>query len=119
MKLKMMPDEVFLGGAVTDGIRQPYTAASTEELDLTRNETPNQMMPLLLSTTGRWLWNPAGMRVSFQKGEIQCTKAQRWGSVAAGCGKVIWTLCSIASRRMKSNWTIDCLRLQFITPGSN
>lgn len=24
MKLKMMPDEVFLGGAVTDGIRQPY-----------------------------------------------------------------------------------------------
>ena len=36
MKLKMMPDEVFLGGAVTDGIRQPYTAASTEELDLPR-----------------------------------------------------------------------------------
>ena len=84
MKLKMMPDEVFLGGAVTDGIRQPYTAASTEELDLTRNETPNQMMPLLLSTTGHWLWNPAGMRVSFQKGEIQCTEGTTVGQCCGG-----------------------------------
>ena len=63
MKIKILPGEVFYGGAVTDGIHQPYTEDSEQELDLTWNQTPNQMMPLLLSTAGRWLWNPAGMHV--------------------------------------------------------
>lgn len=53
MEFDILPGEAFYGGAVMDGINQPYTQASERELDLTRNQTPNQMMPLLLSTAGR------------------------------------------------------------------
>ena len=63
MEFDILPGEAFYGGAVMDGINQPYTQASERELDLTRNQTPNQMMPLLLSTAGRWVWNPDGMRI--------------------------------------------------------
>lgn len=84
MKTKMFPGEVFYGGAVTDGINQPYTENSEQELDLTRNQTPNQMMPLLISTAGRWLWNPAGMRVAFQKGWIHCTEGTILGQRSGG-----------------------------------
>ena len=47
MEFDILPGEAFYGGAVMDGINQPYTQASERELDLTRNQTPNQMMPLL------------------------------------------------------------------------
>lgn len=46
--LNFLPDECWFGGAVTDGVHQPYTAKSTCVLDLSTNRTPNQMMPLLL-----------------------------------------------------------------------
>lgn len=84
MEIKILPGEVFYGGAVTDGIHQPYTEDSEKELDLTWNRTPNQMMPLLLSTAGRWLWNPAGMHVSFCKGRICCTEGTRLSQGAGG-----------------------------------
>lgn len=74
MVFDILPGEVFYGGAVTDGIKQPYTQKSVLELDLSRNQTPNQLMPLLLSTAGRWLWNPEGMRVSFCEGRVQCSE---------------------------------------------
>ena len=68
--LNFLPDECWFGGAVTDGVHQPYTAKSTCVLDLSTNRTPNQMMPLLLSTKGRWLWNPNGMRIQFEHGRL-------------------------------------------------
>lgn len=73
MDFSLLPGEQWYGGAVTEGIRQPYTVESDRCLDLTTNRTPNPMMPLLLSTKGRWLWNPEGMKVRFSKGRISCT----------------------------------------------
>ena len=40
MEFDILPGEAFYGGAVMDGINQPYTQASERELDLTRNQTP-------------------------------------------------------------------------------
>lgn len=62
MELDFLPGEFFYGGAVTDGIHQPYTAQTELVLDLTTNQTPNQMMPLLLSTAEKpwasiFAWN--------------------------------------------------------------
>lgn len=37
MEFDILPGEAFYGGAVMDGINQPYTQASERELDLTRN----------------------------------------------------------------------------------
>ena len=79
MELDFLPGEVFYGGAVTDGIHQPYTAQTELVLDLTTNQTPNQMMPLLLSTAGRWLWNEGGMTLTFRHGHITCTPGTRLG----------------------------------------
>ena len=84
MEFDILPGEAFYGGAVIDGINQPYTQASERELDLTRNQTPNQMMPLLLSTAGRWVWNPDGMRILFRKGRIQCTDGTILGQSTGG-----------------------------------
>ena len=84
MEFDILPGEAFYGGAVMDGINQPYTQASERELDLTRNQTPNQMMPLLLSTAGRWVWNPDGMRILFRKGRIQCTDGTILGQSTGG-----------------------------------
>lgn len=84
MVLPILPDEAFYGGAVTQGVNQPYTCRSEAELDLTRNTTPNQMMPLLLSTAGRWLWNPSGLRASFHKGVLTCPDDTQLGAAGGG-----------------------------------
>ena len=68
MEFDILPGEAFYGGAVMDGINQPYTQASERELDLTRNQTPNQMMPLLLSTAGRWVWTRMVCVYRFERG---------------------------------------------------
>lgn len=86
MILKILQNEAFYGGAVTEGANQPYTAASVARLDLTFNRTPNQTMPLLLSTAGRWLWNPKGMEVEFCGGVLRCSDDTRVGAVAGGLG---------------------------------
>ena len=74
VKIPYLPEEVWFGGAVTDGVAQPYTAAFRGTLDLTANRTPNQMTPILLSTAGRWLYHPKGMTVSFSKDGIRCSE---------------------------------------------
>lgn len=84
MVLEMYENEAFYGGAATDGTKQPYTRESAAELDLTFNATPNQMMPLLLSTGGRWLWNPEGMKVSFRGGSVACPDGTLTGSTGGG-----------------------------------
>lgn len=84
MEITFLPGEVFYGGAVLDGANQPYTAESERELDLRSNPTPNQVMPLFLSTAGRWLWNPDGMEICFSKGIIRCTEGTVLGQSGGG-----------------------------------
>lgn len=63
MDIKFLPGECWFGGCVKYGMDMPLTERSEAELDFTNNPTPNQSMPLLLSTKGRYLWSDAGFRV--------------------------------------------------------
>ena len=83
--MTLLPDERWFGGAVTDGIHQPYTLESDCVLELETNRTPNQQMPLLLSTKGRWLWNADGMRVQFSQGILSFTPGTQHGQ----CGNTL------------------------------
>lgn len=81
MQINMLPGEVFYGGIVAEGMNQPYTNESYTTIDLCENHTPNQMMPALISTAGRWLYHPEGMRVHFDHGTITCSE----GTVVGKC----------------------------------
>ncbi|WP_092754621.1 glycoside hydrolase family 31 protein [Hydrogenoanaerobacterium saccharovorans] len=72
VELRFLEKEYWYGGYVTEGVRQPYGAESDVVLDLTQNSTPNQAMPLFVSTHGRWLWQDRGFPVQFKKGVIDC-----------------------------------------------
>lgn len=84
MEIKFLPGEVFYGGAVLDGSNQPYTEESERELDLRSNPTPNQVMPLFVSTKGRWFWNPDGMVVTFSQGTIHFSEEVHLGETQGG-----------------------------------
>lgn len=63
-------NEYWYGGCVKYGMSMPYSAEENRILDLTSNPTPNQDMPLWLSTKGRSLWSEKGFKVKFGGGKI-------------------------------------------------
>ena len=70
MKTTMLKNEFWYGGAVYEGYRQPVSAEDIVDWDFRENPTHNQIMPLFLSSKGRYIWSNAGFRISFRKGEI-------------------------------------------------
>ena len=70
MKTTMLKNEFWYGGAVYEGYRQPVSADDIVDWDFRENPTHNQIMPLFLSSKGRYIWSNAGFHISFQKGEI-------------------------------------------------
>lgn len=70
MKLKMLQNEYWFGGYVHEGIRQAIGETDSYEIDLRRNESPNQSMPVFLSTKGRYIWGDEGFHITFCKGNI-------------------------------------------------
>ena len=70
MKTTMLKNEFWYGGAVYEGYRQPVGADDIVDWDFRENLTHNQIMPLFLSSKGRYIWSNAGFHISFQKGEI-------------------------------------------------
>ena len=70
MKTTMLKNEFWYGGAVYEGYRQPVGADDIVDWDFRENPTHNQIMPLFLSSKGRYIWSNAGFHISFQKGEI-------------------------------------------------
>jgi hypothetical protein len=70
MKTTMLKNEFWYGGAVYEGYRQPVSADDIVDWDFRENPTHNQIMPLFLSSKGRYIWSNAGFRISFRKGEI-------------------------------------------------
>ena len=84
MRVSILPNEKWYGGAAADGIRQPYTDKTNTVLTLAPNHTPNQCMPLLLSTSGRWLWNAGPFQIVFQEGTIFCPEGTVLGQTAGG-----------------------------------
>lgn len=70
MKLKMLEHEFWFGGYVHEGINQPIGQSDKYEIDLRLNQSPNQSMPLFLSTKGRYLWGDDGFKITFNYGNI-------------------------------------------------
>lgn len=63
--------EYWYGGAVYDGFMQPVGEDKDIIWDLRENPTPNQAMPLYLSSKGRYLWSDEGFFIHFSRGTIE------------------------------------------------
>lgn len=65
-----LPGEHWWGGATALGRRMPY-APNVELYDLGRQNDNNQVVPLLLSSKGRYVYSPYPFRYSFRDGDLQ------------------------------------------------
>ncbi|MCJ7842318.1 glycoside hydrolase family 31 protein [Lederbergia sp. NSJ-179] len=70
MQLRILDNEYWYGGNVVDGSKMPFRLDSDVTIDLTENQTPNQSMPLFISTKGRVIWRDTGYIISFKNGVI-------------------------------------------------
>lgn len=71
MHTKFLENEFWYGGAVYEGYRQPIGESEDVKWDFRENPTANQLMPLFVSSKGRYLWSEEGFQIAFCKGEIQ------------------------------------------------
>ena len=71
MKERILENEYWYGTCVKYGLKMPFDAESECVLDFRSNETPNQAMPFLVSSKGRFLWRKSGFQITFQKGEME------------------------------------------------
>lgn len=80
MNIDRIPGEYWYGGAVYEGLNQPYGQERSNELDLSVNPTPNQAAPYFLSSKGRYLWREKGFSVQFHGGHLECPDDVELGS---------------------------------------
>ncbi|CEG26301.1 glycoside hydrolase family 31 protein [Bacillus sp. B-jedd] len=71
MRMKMLEREYWYGGFVHEGVSEPIGEESYRQYDLRLNRTPNQAMPLFLSSRGRYLWGDKGFVITFDRGTIE------------------------------------------------
>lgn len=71
MKVKLLEHEYWYGSCVKYGVKMPLHEESDCELDFTSNETPNQAMPFLVSSKGRYLWRSTGFKIKFEHGRME------------------------------------------------
>jgi alpha-glucosidase (family GH31 glycosyl hydrolase) len=67
IRLDLLPDECWWGGAVADGGQMPYSEGSGRDL---LNLSENQGMPLLLSNKGRYVWSEKPYAFSFSQNQL-------------------------------------------------
>lgn len=67
--VKIADNEYWWGGSVEDGIKNPFSKKSEYSFDVLRDGS-NQVMPMYLSSCGRYLWCDGAFAVSFKNGEI-------------------------------------------------
>lgn len=72
MKIEILEQEYWYGGCAAWGTEMPLGKTSDKALQFSPNATPNQGMPLLLSSKGRFLWLEGCSVVRFQNGCICC-----------------------------------------------
>lgn len=70
MKIRFLEQEYWYGSCVKYGMKMPLHARMEQVLDFTVNQTPNQAMPLLLSTKGRIIWSDCGFHAEIKEGMI-------------------------------------------------
>lgn len=69
-ELEFRKGELWYGGAVNDGYIFPLSAEDDYSIDLTYNDTYNQVNPLYISSEGRYIWLEQAGKISFAKGKI-------------------------------------------------
>jgi len=67
--VSMLENEYWWGGVVAYGSRMPYIQP-IEEFDLARQNNNNQVVPLLLSNKGRYMWSDYPFKFSVSGKEI-------------------------------------------------
>lgn len=72
MEIKILKEEYWYGGCAAWGGQMPLGERSEADLQLEPNPTPNQAMPLLVSSRGRYLWLDGVEEVKFSGGYIHC-----------------------------------------------
>lgn len=70
MDLYFLENEFWYGACVKYGVKMPIDTETEEELDFSTNKTPNQAMPLLVSSKGRYIWRETGFCAKFNRGTI-------------------------------------------------
>ena len=83
-RVKFLPGEYFWGGATVFGTDMPINAESAYSRDFTLDPR-NQMMPLFLSSKGRYIWSETTFKVwvDNEKGEL-CFDGGAFETVKAG-----------------------------------
>lgn len=71
MVLDILPNEVWWGGVVNDGIRMPFSSESEVKRDLNGHLAYNQGSPLLLSNKGRYVWSEEPFSFEITNGQLK------------------------------------------------
>ncbi len=71
MKIQFLQDELWYGGAVSNGVRMPYDANSIATIDLIRGVFADQASPLFLSSKGRYIASRSPFCLTFNQGVIE------------------------------------------------
>ena len=71
MEIQLYDREYWYGTCVKYGRNMPFSAKTKGRIDFTENRTPNQAMPLLVSTRGRSLWRNTGFTAEFDNGILR------------------------------------------------
>jgi alpha-glucosidase (family GH31 glycosyl hydrolase) len=87
--------EVWYGGAITDGILMPFQAGYTK--DLYANNYGNQVQPLLVSNKGRYIWSNGPFKFSFANNSIAIESKEK--IVIDKSGKTLREAYLAASKR--------------------
>ncbi|WP_312641025.1 glycoside hydrolase family 31 protein [Hydrogenoanaerobacterium sp.] len=72
MRIKILKDEFWYGGCTSWGTEMPIGSTTSTELIFAPNQTPNQAVPLLLSSKGRFLWLDRVSHVAIENRAIVC-----------------------------------------------
>ncbi len=82
MEIKILEGEYWYGSCKSD-----------ITIDTTVNMTPNQAMPLLISSKGRYIWEESGFKAVFREGIIRvpdtCEISEACGSLKQGYMKAM------------------------------
>lgn len=71
MNINFLENEYWYGMCVKYGVKMPFSKDTKDIIDCSINTTPNQAMPLLLSSKGRVLWSKKGFKAEFDCGIIK------------------------------------------------
>jgi hypothetical protein len=74
LKLDLLPNEGWWGGAVTLGTKMPYGVAPID-INLDGDNRGNQYAPLLVSSKGRYVWCEQSFRFAFKDKTLRVTSA--------------------------------------------